>query len=413
MRFTFLTHFPGRGGSTTLLLQLKQFLNDYGHSTTVICSSDAPNPQIGEYKVVPKFPRFTIRRRRAYIQSVIETNPDVVYAISGTEEFDILRFLRLPRAHHISSLENHEFTNIPRLLRRTSRYTELFTANTADVLSYIQNREHKRTSSYALAPYRFDASWFTPSSSSLTISRGPIRICYSGRLEPFQKRTHWLPPIIRQCAQLNLPIEWHIIGSGPLEASLQKELVYFTQPDSKMPVRFHGWRSSDEIRQIFNTSDAFFLCSRWEGLPISMVESMLCGLVPITPKIEGGISFIMSQSDIGYPYIASSPDSCVKAIAKATLSPSELIQKKQASRTLARTLFSHDVTDNQLSNLESKLRSLQYNGKTANIVSTPGLRSTSMWTTLTRKLLSLNCAPATSLNLSRISKTSYFSNSPS
>ncbi len=46
-----------------------------------------------------------------------------------------------------------------------------------------------------------------------------------------------------------------------------------------------GWRR--DISNILNSSDFFAMTSLWEGLPISTIEAMACGLVPVVNDVDG------------------------------------------------------------------------------------------------------------------------------
>ena len=51
-----------------------------------------------------------------------------------------------------------------------------------------------------------------------------------------------------------------------------------------------GWRR--DIANILNSSDFFVMTSLWEGLPISTIEALCCGLVPIVNDVDGQIEII-------------------------------------------------------------------------------------------------------------------------
>ena len=46
-----------------------------------------------------------------------------------------------------------------------------------------------------------------------------------------------------------------------------------------------GWRR--DISNILNSSDFFAMTSLWEGLPISTIEAMACGLIPVVNDVDG------------------------------------------------------------------------------------------------------------------------------
>ena len=121
-----------------LLLQLKSFLESRGHTISVVVGEDSDSALIPEYQVVPRTAtQGSQDRLRLYLQYVQRTIPDLVYTISGTEESNLLRFLCVPRVLHVSSLEQHEYLDVPFRLRQLQAYTEGRTANTPDVLTRI------------------------------------------------------------------------------------------------------------------------------------------------------------------------------------------------------------------------------------------------------------------------------------
>ena len=46
-----------------------------------------------------------------------------------------------------------------------------------------------------------------------------------------------------------------------------------------------GWRR--DISNILNSSDLFVMTSLWEGLPISTIEALSCGLVAVVNDVDG------------------------------------------------------------------------------------------------------------------------------
>lgn len=376
MRITFLTHFPGRGGSTEFLRQLRTFFDARGHDTSVICGEDSEHPLIDRYAVVTKFPRNDWRERReAYLKVVKDTSPDVVYVISGIEEFDIIRFLNVPRAHHIFSIEQHAWIDIPRLIHQTAHFTELFTANTQDVLDEVETMAPASKAATVVAPYRIDSAWFqshSPAAAEL------VRVCFCGRIERYQKRAHWLARIIVESRRRHLPIEWHIIGDGPEAQSLRANA-------DGADAHFHGWLAPEQVRSIYGKADLFFMCSRWEGLPVAMVEAMAGGLAALVPRMNGGSSHLLKDGKGGWTYSPRSWRDAVHALEAVCAEQKKLDQKKEQALKIAARYFVPEVADEQLLGLENALRRLTFNGHVENVDSAT-LRRISLWTFLTQRI---------------------------
>src|SRR5882724_7621450 len=128
MRITLLSHFPGKGGSTILLAQLAEFLRGLNHEIAVVVGDDCADPILRDYAVVRQTPEGGWRQRMAaYVEAIRATEPDVVYSFSGKDEFDVFRFLSCPRIRHVSSIEQHVFTDIPFWIRQVGRFADAFT----------------------------------------------------------------------------------------------------------------------------------------------------------------------------------------------------------------------------------------------------------------------------------------------
>lgn len=362
MRITFLTHFPGRGGSSTFLNQLKEFFIGKGHHVAIVCGSDDPTPIIEDYVVVP-LRRQKTDRRLEYLKILAATEPDVVYAISGIEEFDVTRFLSVPRVRHIFSVEQHDRFDLPLLIKQAAPYTELFTANTSDVLEDIASFSHPTPVRSQLAPYKVDSLWLkepvvAPKPSGKDENR-PVRICYSARLEPVQKRAHWLEKIIPECERRGLSLEWHIFGAGPCEERIRS--IVQSDKNISSNVTFHGWCGAVEMRSQFLKSDLFFLCSKWEGLPVAMLEAMLSGLACVVPNNTGGMRALLKDGDAGWLYDARSPQDAIEILTRVAKAPSAVEHRKKNSRRTALSHFSEHVVIQHLEALERAILELKFN----------------------------------------------------
>jgi colanic acid/amylovoran biosynthesis glycosyltransferase len=120
----------------------------------------------------------------------------------------------------------------------------------------------------------------------------PIRILYLGRLVRPQKRVHLFPEVLRQLEAAGIPFWWTVAGDGPERPWLEKEMVS-SAPDSV--VEFAGAVSYRDVPALLDFHDVFLLASDHEGLPISLLEAMAHGLVPVVSNLPSGVSEVVDQ----------------------------------------------------------------------------------------------------------------------
>jgi glycosyltransferase involved in cell wall biosynthesis len=103
-----------------------------------------------------------------------------------------------------------------------------------------------------------------------------------GRLEPVKD----YPTLLAAMAQVPEPARLMIAGAGPL----QGELIQLAgKLGLEHRVRFLGF--VPDVRRWMQATDGFVLSSRWEGLPMGLLEAAACGLpavatcVPGTPEV--------------------------------------------------------------------------------------------------------------------------------
>lgn len=124
-----------------------------------------------------------------------------------------------------------------------------------------------------------------------------IRLVYSGRLVQYQKRILDLSKIIELLFKRQIPFELTIIGSGPEEQKLHDMMKEFV--NLKM-VHFLGTVSNDVIYDLLAQNDVFLLTSEFEGKPMSLLEAMGQGCVPVVTDIRSGIPELVQDGFNGY-----------------------------------------------------------------------------------------------------------------
>ena len=127
--------------------------------------------------------------------------------------------------------------------------------------------------------------------------RRVLRALYAGRLDQPQKRVLDLPHILRAASEQGVPVELTIAGGGPDEGALRKAF-HDTAPNVR--VRFAGILDADRMGEVYADHDVFLLTSAFEGLPLSLIEAMGQGCVPLTTDLRSGVPELIRQGVNGF-----------------------------------------------------------------------------------------------------------------
>ena len=121
---------------------------------------------------------------------------------------------------------------------------------------------------------------------------GRLRLLFAGRLEHVQKGVLDLPSIDRMLAERGVDVQWTVVGTGPDEETLRD-----AWPTPR--VRFLGSKKREEVIDIASEHDVFVLPTRWEGVPVALLETMSVGLVPVVSRVESGVAEMLTDGITG------------------------------------------------------------------------------------------------------------------
>lgn len=117
-----------------------------------------------------------------------------------------------------------------------------------------------------------------------------------------------------------------ICGAGPLHDQLQAQIEKLNLHDK---VKLLGqW---DEIPELLAASDLFVLPSRWEGLPMALLEGMMAGLPVIATRVEG-VDEVVQPGVHGLLVPLESPAELAQAILQLLRSPADRQLMGRAAR---------------------------------------------------------------------------------
>jgi glycosyltransferase involved in cell wall biosynthesis len=172
-----------------------------------------------------------------------------------------------------------------------------------------------------------------------------IRLIYSGRMVQAQKRIFDFLELIQKLDSRKLPFSITFIGTGDDENAFQGRLAPWVE---KGVARYLGRCSSEVIRKELIAHDVLLLMSEFEGLPLSLLEGMAEGCVPVVTEIKSGISEILNHGRNGLLSPVGDVDAMVRNISSLH-HDRELLQKlsEQAWATLEATRLSESQMASQ------------------------------------------------------------------
>lgn len=327
------------GGSTTFVLNLGAELRRRGWELRIWCF-DPGLPLADDFALANLDVRLINQDRvifEDHVEQVLrelrEWEPAVVIANLGPDAFDVLRYLpkgvlRVGIAH----------SDDPIVYELHDRY-----AGSLDVSVGVSRLIAKQLAALdGIAPdhvrlLEYGVHFPAQSPEVESPNDAPLRIIYLGRLDQEQKRVRLFPQILRELIEAGIAFEWTLAGEGPERDFLEKEM---TVSSAGATVRFAGQVNPRDVPELLSRQDVFLLASDYEGLPLSLLESMGAGLVPVVSDLPSGIRDLVDDS-CGFRIDPADTPGYAKALVKLAKDPA--IRKRMAAKASARALREYTV----------------------------------------------------------------------
>jgi glycosyltransferase involved in cell wall biosynthesis len=258
--------------------------------------------------------------------------------------------------HHVHGLSFHEFTG--RLQRWLAIVAEWISALFCDRIIFVNDEErvwsvthHMVAESKACTIYNgADLEIYNPTKrddlrgalrTELGIGPDQAVITFVGRLEPQKDPLQLVPTLARLCERYpEIDPILVVAGDGPLRPRLAQAAE---QEGHASRVRILGWRN--DVPKILSAADVLYLPSRWEGLPLTLVEAACMGIPAVATDVKGNREAI-EHDRTGALVAVGDTDAAACALGEILTSRARSEQLSRASAERAQERY--DVRKNSL-----------------------------------------------------------------
>jgi glycosyltransferase involved in cell wall biosynthesis len=160
----------------------------------------------------------------------------------------------------------------------------------------------------------------------------PLRVLYTGRITHYQKRILLIPAIAAAATVLGVPLEITVVGLGCDDGVFDRFAAPWIRRGiiKRLPAE-----PAEKVLQRYAENDVFLLPSEFEGLPISLLEAMSRGCVPVVSDIRSGIPEVVREGENGYRIALDDVEGFAKRLAELHHDPARRLRMaEEAHRTI-------------------------------------------------------------------------------
>lgn len=297
LRVTHIVFDLDGGGMETLVAGMAERWHDEGIALSVITLSgrvgrvgEAVRPLVEQFHVPRLTPGVSMLSPSAVVRALRATGADVVHLHTGAWLKGAYA-AALAGAHRVIYTEHGREHHDPPLARFQDRMASRLTDHVVTVSdrlrSYMVHAVGVRPDLTVTIPNGVDTNVFSPGTvsdalrASLRIPDNALVLGSIGRLEPV-KGYERLVAAYAQLREVDFgrPLVLVIFGEGTDRPAIEREVERLGVGDG---VRMPGWtsRPADGYRLF----DLFAMTSRSEGMSVSLMEAMACGVCPVVTDV--------------------------------------------------------------------------------------------------------------------------------
>lgn len=284
-----------------------------------------------------------ILKTASRLQKLVNNKPGVVI-LNFETEMATLNIYRKRNKAYIAVC--HDAFFIP-LIEKYSFLWDAVIAHNPFYFEDLQNRLPQRRQDIYYLPYGIKL----PQTKRSSNRNRKLQLIYIARLQK-KKGLFDIPLINAALEAMGIGVEWTIAGDGPEKNAL------IEQCKAKANFNFIVPANTEEMYSLIAKHDIFILPSYLDGMPVSLMETMGSGLVPVLSEFNEGISKIITP-DLGFIHAKGDIVGFAKTI--AFLDNNRDVLEEFSMRCFQKAMDDFDVTTRSRAyyNLFSKFRELR------------------------------------------------------
>jgi glycosyltransferase involved in cell wall biosynthesis len=304
LRVAYLAGTLATGGAERELVNQVKALAGSGHSVKVF-SLDRGQPLEEELRAIGLTPVWVGRhpsrlvRLMRLTKALLRDKPDIIHSQHFYTNLYSAVAGRIARVVSFGSVQNDvwsEMASNGMMGRPSLSWVQWMTANSRKAIDNAVSLGYSRRRIFYL-PNAVDLTHYTQAGKQTGSSGGcqtipPVVLCI-GRLVK-QKRVDRFLQIVKQLASEGVKFRADIIGTGPLQQSLEAEAKLLGLNGR---VRFLGQQS--DIPRLLSDAQVVVLCSDHEGMPNVVLEAMAAG-VPVVAANIGAVPDLIAEGVDGF-----------------------------------------------------------------------------------------------------------------
>jgi colanic acid/amylovoran biosynthesis glycosyltransferase len=360
MKVCFVTHDSSHdiGGAATWLRRLLPLLQmaDIEVEVHVVALDGKPGVNCAFFKAQGIPVRWTPlimhvpHAVRALLKLLRKTQPDIYVPNGIIPAYYAAGYAKLAGIPIVGVLHNDDVYNRAQVDDFILGDADFRVSAVVAVSSFLESRVSSMAAALGVLVRRIGCGVPIPERTA-EFSGSVFRLVYIGRLSEYQKKIRDVANALCGVAQIVPNLEAWIVGEGPDQRDVEdiiKEKTMITR------VHLLGWVDNTRIYDVLAQCHCLVLLSDFEGLPVSMLEGMAAGVVPICLDMRSGIREAIEHGVNGLIVKDRGADFCA-AVRGLQSDPAKWQQLSLAARETARQRYSIEECARQWTDLLENL----------------------------------------------------------